>query len=107
MRKSLLENMWACFCAAVLEMCAKLRVNGLNRFRTGPRQVFTIFPSFLNEIPLNMKTATSNFIYKDFLLNLRSLKLLLKCIFLFVSKLNILIPSGFFPFLVQLYTGMK
>ena len=45
---------------SVRNVCAKSKVDRLNRFRTGARQVFTIQKPLPSEIPLNMKTATSN-----------------------------------------------
>ena len=36
------------------------KVDRLSRFRTGARQVFTTEKPFSSEIPLTIKTATSN-----------------------------------------------
>ena len=41
-------------------VCPKFKVDNLSRFRTGARQVFTTQKPFPSEIPLTMKTATSN-----------------------------------------------
>ena len=45
---------------SVRNVCAKFKVDRLSRFRTGARQVFTTQKLFPSEIPLTMKTATSN-----------------------------------------------
>ena len=45
---------------SVRNVCAKFKVDRLSRFRTGARQVFTTQKPFPSEIPLTMKTATSN-----------------------------------------------
>ena len=45
---------------SVRNACAKFKVDCLSRFRTGARQVFTSQKPFPSEIPLTMKTATSN-----------------------------------------------
>ena len=45
---------------SVRNVCAKFKVDPLSRFRTGARQVFTTQKLFPSEIPLTMKTATSN-----------------------------------------------
>ena len=39
---------------------AKFKVDCLSRFRTGARQVFTSQKPYPSEIPLTMKTGTSN-----------------------------------------------
>ena len=39
---------------------AKFEVDRLSRFRTGARHVLTTQKGFPSEIPLTMKTATSN-----------------------------------------------
>ena len=45
---------------SVRNLCAKFKVDRLSRFCTGARQVFTTQKPFLSEIPLTMKTTTSN-----------------------------------------------
>ena len=45
---------------SVKNACGKFKVDPLSRFGTGARQVFTIQKLFPREIPLTMKTATSN-----------------------------------------------
>ena len=45
---------------SVRNVCAKFKVDRLSRFRTGARQFFTTQKLFPSEIPLTMKTATSN-----------------------------------------------
>ena len=45
---------------SVRNVCAKFKVDRLSRFRTGARQVFTTQKPFPSEIPLTMKTTTSN-----------------------------------------------
>ena len=44
----------------VRNVCGKFEVNRLNRFGAEAREVFTSQKTFLSEIPLNMKTITSN-----------------------------------------------
>ena len=44
----------------VRNVCAKFKVDSLSRFCTGARHVLTTQKSFPSEIPLTMKTATSN-----------------------------------------------
>ena len=44
----------------VRNVCAKFKVDRLSRFRTGARHVLTTQKRFPSEIPLTMKTATSN-----------------------------------------------
>ena len=41
--------------------CAKFKVDRLSRFRTGAHEVITNQKPFCSEIPLTMKTVTSNF----------------------------------------------
>ena len=41
-------------------VCVKFKVDRLSRFRTGAHQVFTTQKPFPREIPLTIKTATSN-----------------------------------------------
>ena len=45
---------------SVRNVCAKFKVDRLSRFRTGARHVLTTQKRFPSEIPLTMKTATSN-----------------------------------------------
>ena len=45
---------------SVRNVCAKFKVDALSRFRTGARQVFITQKLLPSEIPLTMKTATSN-----------------------------------------------
>ena len=45
---------------SVRNVCAKFKVDRMNRFRTVARQVFTTQKPFPREIPLAMKTATSS-----------------------------------------------
>ena len=45
---------------SVRNVCAKFKVDRLSRFRTGARQVFTTQKPCPREIPLTMKTVTSN-----------------------------------------------
>ena len=45
---------------SVRNVCAKFKVNRLRRFLTGTRHVLTTQKRFPSEIPLTMKTATSN-----------------------------------------------
>ena len=45
---------------SVRNVCAKFIVDCLSCFRTEARQAFTTQKPFLSEIPLTMKTATSN-----------------------------------------------
>ena len=45
---------------SIRNVCAKFKIDPLSRFRTGARQVFTTQKLFPSEIPLTMKTATSN-----------------------------------------------
>ena len=45
---------------SVRNMCAKLEVDFLSRFRTGARQVFTTQKPFPSEISLTMKIVTTN-----------------------------------------------
>ena len=63
---------------SVRNVCSKFKVDSLNRFRTGARQVFTTQKLFPSQIPLTMKTTTSNSLKTDFLIKLPSLKFLLK-----------------------------
>ena len=58
---SLLETTGHGLCSSLLEMCVqKFRVDLYSRFCIGARQVFTTQKPFPTEIPLTMKTATSN-----------------------------------------------
>ena len=53
--------MWGCFVQqSVRNMCAKFKVDRLSRFCTAARHVLTKQKRFPSEIPLIMKTATSN-----------------------------------------------
>ena len=45
---------------SVRNVCEKFIVDCLSRFRTGARHVLTTQKRLSSEIPLNMKTATSN-----------------------------------------------
>ena len=45
---------------SVRNVCAKFKFDRLSRFRTGARHVLTTQKRFFCEIPLTMKTATSN-----------------------------------------------
>ena len=45
---------------SVRNVCAKYKDDRLSRFRTGARHVFTTQKRFPSEIPLTMKTATTN-----------------------------------------------
>ena len=45
---------------SVRNVCAKFIIDLLSRFRTGARHVLTTQKRFPSEIPLIMKTATSN-----------------------------------------------
>ena len=47
-------------------VCAKFKVNRLSRFRTGACQVFATQKPFPSEIPLTMKTTTSNSLENTF-----------------------------------------
>ena len=60
---------------SVRNVCAKFKVDPLSRFRTRARQVFTTQKLFPSEIPLTMKTATSNFLEAYFLIKLASVKI--------------------------------
>ena len=46
----------------VRNVCAKFKVDHLRHFPTGARHVLTTQQRFPSEIPLTMKTATSNFL---------------------------------------------
>ena len=59
----------------VINMCAKFKVDRLSRFGTGAHKVFTTQKPFPSEIPLTMKTATSNSLQTHFLIKLPSVKL--------------------------------
>ena len=73
---------------SVGNMCAKFKDDPLSRFRTVARQVFTTQKHFPSEIPLTMKTATSNFLQTHFLIKLPSVKFLLKSLTLNKSILE-------------------
>ena len=45
---------------SVRNVCAKFKVDPFSRFRTGARNVLTTQKRFPSEIPLTMRTATSN-----------------------------------------------
>ena len=61
MNDSLLEKMWGRFVQqSVRNMCAKFKVDRLSCFCTAARHVLTTQKRFPSEIPLIMKTATSN-----------------------------------------------
>ena len=61
MNDALLEKTRARFVQqSVRNVCAKFKVDRLSRFRTGARRLFTTQKLFPSEIPLTMKTATSN-----------------------------------------------
>ena len=61
MNESLLEKTRARFCVVVFgKVCAKFKFDSLNRFCARARQLFTIQKPFPSEIPLTIKTATSN-----------------------------------------------
>ena len=57
LNNSLLEKLRAHFCAAKI-VCVKFKVALLCRFCTGARRVVTTHKSFINKIPLTVKTAT-------------------------------------------------
>ena len=57
LNNSLLEKLRVHFCAAKT-VCVKFKVDRLCRFCTGARRVVTTHESFINKIPLTMKTAT-------------------------------------------------
>ena len=48
---------------SVKNVCVKFKVDRVNRFRTGARQLFTTQKLFPSKIPLTMKIATSNSLY--------------------------------------------
>ena len=48
---------------SVRNVCVKFKVDQVNRFRTGARQVLTTQKLFPSKIPLTMKIATSNSLY--------------------------------------------
>ena len=56
----MLEKRGYVFQNRVRNVCANIKVNRLNRFRTGARHVFTTQEPFPSEIPLTMKTAILN-----------------------------------------------
>ena len=61
MNDALLEKTRARFVQqSVRNVCAKFKVDCLSCFRTGARQLFSTQKLFPSEIPLTMKTATSN-----------------------------------------------
>ena len=61
MNDSLLEKTHARFVQqSVRNVCAKFKVDRLSRFRSGAPQVFTTQKPIPSEIPLTMKTKTSN-----------------------------------------------
>ena len=51
---------------SVRNVCAKFKVDCLSRFHNGARQVFTNQKPFPSEIPLTMKTTTSNSLENTF-----------------------------------------
>ena len=81
-------------------ICSKFKVDPLNRFRTGARQVFTT--NKRGEIPLTMKIAIrnfwSNYHLSNFFRNLWRQKNRYSS-----KKLNTWAPSGYFPFFISLF----
>ena len=86
MNNSLLEEK-----QSVRNVCAKFKVDRLNRFRTGARQVLTTQKPFPSEIHLTMKTTTSNSLQNKFLIKLSFVKFLLESL---TSNKSILEKKG-------------
>ena len=82
-------------------MCAKFKANRLSRFCTKDHWVFTSQKSFINKIPVTMKTATPSF------LNTFSDQTIIFKISFFASQVNIWIPARYFSFLVPFFNEMK
>ena len=89
-------------------MFAKFKVERLSRFRTGPRQVFITQKPFRNlcEVPLTIKTATSDSLETHFLIKLPSVKTYTsfrsnKSFIRSRKKANIWTPFEYFPDLIS------
>ena len=80
-------------------MCAKFKADPLSRFHTGAHQMFTTQKLFPSEIPLTMKSATSNSLWTHFLIELPSVKFLLTSSKLILKQKSKYLNSiGVFPF---------
>ena len=91
----------------VRTVCAKFKVNRLNRFCTEAHWVLTTRKSFINEILLNMKTATASSFKHIFWSNYQLWNFFFKSTFLFASQVNIWIPSRYLSFFFAFSNEIK